>query len=87
MSQFVGESFDALVSGVQNFGIFAELSNTIEGLIRIESLRDDEYIYGEEHMKLTGKNSGKVYFIGTKVRVKLTNASPFNGQIDFILDM
>lgn len=83
MSQFIGDEFTASVSGVQNFGIFVELPNTIEGLIRIDALKDDHYVYEEDHIRLVGKNSGKIYTIGTELRVKLINASPVNGQIDF----
>lgn len=83
MSQFIGDEFDVNVSGVQNFGIFVELENTIEGLVRIDSLSDDNYIYDEELVRLTGKNSGKIYTIGTALRVELINASAINGQIDF----
>ena len=85
MSQFIGDEFDASVSGVQNFGIFVELPNTIEGLVRIDSIPDDQYVYDEELVRLTGKNSGKVYTIGTSMRVKLINASAINGQIDFVI--
>lgn len=85
MSQFIGDEFEARVSGVQNFGIFVELPNTIEGLIRIEELSNDQYIYDEQMVSLTGKHTGKIYTIGTEVSVKLVNSSPLNGQIDFIL--
>ena len=85
MEQFIGDTFDAIVSGVQNFGVFVELPNTVEGLIRTDRLPNDNYTFDEEHIKLVGKNSGIVYTIGTPVKVKLINASPSNGQIDFII--
>ncbi len=85
MSQFIGEEYDALVSGVQNFGIFVELPNTIEGLIRTENLPKDYYEYDETLVKLVGKNTKVIYNIGTKVRVKLVSASASNGQIDFVI--
>ncbi|MFI3228012.1 MAG: ribonuclease R [Clostridia bacterium] len=85
MSKFIGDEFDARVSGVQNFGVFVELENTIEGLIRTDNLPQDNYEYDEKHVKLVGKNSKVVYNIGKPVRVKLVNASASNGQIDFII--
>ncbi len=85
MSKFIGEEFDVYVSGVQNYGIFVELENTIEGLIRTESMNDDDYDYDEEKIRLVGRTTKKIYTIGTKLRAKLINASQLNGQIDFVV--
>lgn len=85
MTKFIGEEFDAVISGVQNFGIFAELPNTIEGLIRLESIKNDYFEYDDEKMILIGKKSGKRYAIGMSIKVRCLNASPLNGQIDFEL--
>lgn len=83
MKQFIGEEFDAEVSGVQAFGVFAALENGCEGLIRIELLAGDYYQYDEQHMALTGRHTGKRFTIGTPIRVKLIAASETTGQIDF----
>lgn len=83
LSQFIGEEFDVTVSGVQNFGIFVALDNSVEGLIRKESFADDEYIYNEDEIKYIGTRTKKVYTIGTKFRARLISASCVNGQIDF----
>ncbi len=83
MKQFIGEEFDAEVSGVQAFGVFAALENGCEGLIRIELLTGDYYQYDEQHMALTGRHTGKRFTIGTPIRVKLIAASEVTGQIDF----
>lgn len=85
MEQFIGENFKAHISGVTHFGVFVELDNAIEGLIRIENLDDDEYIYSEDSISLTGKNLGKTYTLGLPLDVKLVNSSSVNGQIDFVL--
>ena len=83
MKQFIGEEFDAEVSGVQAFGVFAALENGCEGLIRIELLAGDYYQYDEQHMALVGRHTGKRFTIGTPIRVKLIGASEVTGQIDF----
>lgn len=83
MKQFIGEEFDAEVSGVQAFGVFAALENGCEGLIRIELLAGDYYQYDEQRMALVGRHTGKRFTIGTPIRVKLIAASEVTGQIDF----
>lgn len=83
MKQFIGEEFDAEVSGVQAFGVFVALENGCEGLIRIELLAGDYYQYDEQHMALTGRHTGKRFTIGTPIRVRLIAASETTGQIDF----
>ena len=83
MQQFIGEEFDAEVSGVQTFGIFVALENGCEGLIRAELMNGDYYQYDEEHMAMVGRHTGKRFTIGTPIRVKLLAASDTTGQIDF----
>ena len=83
MQQFIGEEFDAEVSGVQSFGIFVALANGCEGLIRAELMTGDFYQYDEEHMAMVGRHTGKRFTIGTPMRVKLLAASDTTGQIDF----
>ncbi|MBQ8584964.1 MAG: ribonuclease R [Butyricicoccus sp.] len=83
MEQFIGEEFDAEVSGVTSFGLFVCLPNSVEGLIRMDALPDDYYDYDEEAMVRTGRHRGRRYTIGTPMRVRLLSASRINGQIDF----
>lgn len=83
MKRFIGEEFDAEVSGVQSFGIFVALENGCEGLIRVELLAGDFYQYDEQRMTMTGRRTGKRFTIGTPIRVKLLAASEVTGQIDF----
>ena len=71
MQQFIGEEFDAEVSGVQSFGVFVALENGCEGLIRAELMTGDFYQYDEEHMAMVGRHTGKRFTIGTPMRVKL----------------
>ena len=83
MSQHVGEVFDAVISGVTDFGIFAELPNTIEGLIRMTSLDDDYYVYEEQGYQLRGQRHGNVYKLGQKIKVRCINADIAMRNIDF----
>ena len=67
----MGEKFDAVISGVTNFGIFCELENTVEGLIPIEDLPADNYEYFEDKFLLKGaKHSFK---LGQKVKIKVVD--------------
>ncbi len=68
MQQFIGEEFDAEVSGVQSFGVFVALENGCEGLIRAELMTGDFYQYDEEHMAMVGRHTGKRFTIGTPMR-------------------
>ena len=83
MKRFIGEEFDAEVSGVQSFGVFVALENGCEGLIRVELLAGDRYEYDEQRMTMVGRRTGKRFTIGTPIRVKLLAASEVTGQIDF----
>ncbi len=79
----IGEEFEGVISGVQNYGFYVELENTIEGLVRIETLPDDAYLYMEKSLKLKG--NAHVYSIGDKVKIKVINSNVFDRKIDFIL--
>lgn len=81
MARFIGEEFDGVITGVTNYGVFVGLENTAEGLIRIENLPKDSYIYIENKFTLKGKRY--TYKLGDKIRVKLINASAETKQIDF----
>lgn len=79
----IGEEYEGIVSSVTNFGIFVELDNTVEGLIRYEKLGDEYFIYNEEKRQAIGEHTGKVYQIGDKVKIRVANASKLMRQIDF----
>ena len=83
MESKIGEEYEGIVSSVTNFGIFVELDNTVEGLIRYEKLGNEYFIYNEETRQAIGENSGKVYKIGDKVKIRVANASKLMRQIDF----
>ena len=83
MKDKIGQEFDAVISSVTNFGIFVELPNTVEGLIKIEDLPQDSYLYFEKQLKLKGQHH--TFTIGDCLRVKLVNANIYTRKIDFVL--
>ncbi len=81
MKDKVGEEFEATISSVTNFGIFVSLENTVEGLVKIEDLPDDVYMFLERQLKLKGVSH--LYSLGDKVKVALTNVNLQSRNIDF----
>jgi len=86
MAQFVGEKFNGIINGVTAFGIFVELDNGVEGLVRVSSMEDDYYQYVEEQYSLIGQRTKKVYRLGDPARVILTRVNPEERNIDFVLE-
>ena len=85
MEERIGEEYDAIISSITSFGVFAELENTIEGLIRFENLGDEYFIYDEERKILIGEVTNKVYKIGDKIKIRVIRASKELKEIDFEL--
>ena len=85
MADKVGQQFDGVVSGVTSFGIFVELENTVEGLIRLANMRDDYYIYNQETYSIIGERSKKTFRIGDSVRIEVDNVNVDFKEIDFKL--
>lgn len=85
MSQFIGEAFDGVISGVSGWGFYVELPNTVEGLVRIASLRDDYYIFDDQRLQLTGEMTGRAYKLGQPVRVVTVGTDRLLRTVDFEL--
>ncbi len=83
MTHHLYEEFDAVISSVTNFGVFVELDNTVEGMIKIDSLPQDQYEFFEDRFMLKGYNH--TYAIGDKLRVKSVRADILSREIDFEL--
>ena len=83
MSKFLGEEFTGTVSGVQEYGLFIELENGVEGLLKVESLPYDEYEYNDKKLALIGREHR--YEIGDEVKVIVSASNPYTRQIDFDL--
>ena len=85
MEQHVGESFDGVISGVTGWGLYVELPNTVEGLIHINTLRDDYYVFDQDAYELRGDMTGKIFRLGQKVRVRVADADKMLKTVDFEL--
>lgn len=85
MSRRIGEEYDGIISGVTAYGIYVELANTVEGMVRIATIPDDYYIYEEDSMSLVGKETGNTYTMGQAVRVKNVHVDKLLCTIDFEL--
>ncbi len=85
MQDKVGDIFDGIISGVTSFGLFVELDNTIEGLVRLSDIIDDYYIYNQNQYTLTGERTKKIYKIGDQVRVQLVRADISQRKLSFII--
>ena len=83
MENKIGEEYNGIISSITNFGIFVELENTIEGLIRYETLGDEYFIYNEERREAIGEHSNKIYKIGDKVKIRVAGANKALRRIDF----
>lgn len=80
-----GQVFDAIISGVTSFGFFAELDNTVEGLVHVSSLIDDYYQYDENSYALIGKRTKRRFRLGDLVKVKVAKVNMQEHKIDFEL--
>ncbi len=84
MSYHKGEKFKGIISSVTSFGMFVELPNTVEGLIRLEDLADDYYEYNEERLMLIGKRKKKIYKLSDPIEIVVKNANKIEKEIDFL---
>ena len=85
MEDKIGEVYEGIISSVTNFGIFVELDNTIEGLIRFENLGDEYFVYDDQNKTLLGENSKVLYKIGNKITIEVLSANKDTREIDFKL--
>ncbi len=83
MENRIGEEYEGMISSVTSFGVFVELDNTVEGLIRFEDLGNEYFIYDEDRKRLIGERSNIVYKIGDKVRIRVKDASKLLRTVDF----
>ncbi len=85
MEAHVGECFTGIISGVNSFGIYVELENTVEGLLSVSDLRDDFYRYEEEEYRLVGEHTGRCFSLGQKLSVEVKKADKVMKYVDFVL--
>ncbi len=84
MKPHVGENFEGVISSVTNFGVFVELDNTVEGLIKIEDLPDSGFLLFEKQLKLKGNKM--TFAVGDRVEVKLVSSNVYTRKIDFTFE-
>ncbi|MBZ6005496.1 ribonuclease R [Paraclostridium bifermentans] len=85
MEDRVGEEFVGIVSSVTSFGMFIELDNTVEGLVRLADMGDDYYIFDENTFTILGERTKKMYRIGDVVKIKVEKVNVDFKEIDFKL--
>ncbi|MBR2614444.1 MAG: ribonuclease R [Clostridia bacterium] len=83
MSGKIGEEFEGIISGVTNFGIFVELKNTVEGLVRLNVLKGGRYLFDEKTYTLSNKKNK--YKLGDKVKIKVAGVDYGNKRAEFLL--
>lgn len=86
MEEHIGEQFSGVVSGVNSFGIFVELDNTVEGLLSVADLPGDFYRYDESGYQLIGEHTGRIFSLGQRITVTVKRANKLLKYVDFLLD-
>ncbi|MCI8576872.1 MAG: ribonuclease R [Lachnospiraceae bacterium] len=84
MAERIGEIFEGVISGVTNWGFYVELPSTIEGLVHVNDLRGDFYVFEEDRMQLRGEHSGRIYKLGQKIAVEVAGTDRLTRTIDFV---
>ncbi len=85
MQNHIGEIFSGVVSGVTSWGIYVELPNTVEGMVRLLDMADDHYDFEEGKYRVTGHHTGREYRMGQKVRVQVVRVDKLTRTIDFAM--
>lgn len=85
MEDHIGEVFEGVISGVTDWGFYVELPNTVEGLVHVNSLTDDYYIYDPARYTLTGEKNKRSFAMGQTVTVRVSEADPQERSVDFVL--
>lgn len=85
MSDKIGQEFEGVVSSVTSFGMFIELDNTVEGLVRLANISDDYYIFDESTYTIIGEATKKTYKIGDTVNIRVAKVNVDLKEIDFEL--
>lgn len=81
----IGFEYEGIISGVTNYGLYVELPNMVEGLIRFSTMEDDYYIYDEKHYCAIGEMTRQIYRLGDPINVKVSNVDMYSRNIDFLL--
>ncbi len=86
MQPRIGQEFEGTVSGLTEWGMYVEIEPTkIEGMVSLKAIKEDYFAFDEEKYRVTGKNTGRVFTLGDKVRIRVLRASLEQKQIDYEL--
>lgn len=85
MSDKIGEIFEGVISGVTSWGMYVELPDTVEGMVRLSDMDDDYYIFDEAGYQLVGEHTKRTYKLGQKVRVEIVGTDKVLKTIDMLL--
>ena len=85
MMKHIGEEYEGMISSVLNFGMFVELDNLVEGLIRLDSIKGDHYYFDESTFSICSENNKRGYRLGDRVKIVVVNANKETKTIDFEL--
>lgn len=85
MEAHLGEVFEGVISSITKWGMYVELSNTIEGLVHVTNMYDDHYTYYEERYEMVGEHTNKVYKLGQTVNIRVLDVDKLQRTIDFEL--
>ena len=79
----IGEEYDGVISGVTRWGLYVEIPNTVEGLVHVADMWDDHYEFAEQDYELVGVHTGRIYKLGQRVRVRVTDADKIQRTVNF----
>jgi ribonuclease R len=86
MADKIGEEFEGIISGISEWGIYVEINdNKCEGMVSVQSLMDDFYIFDEENYCMTGRQTKKSYQLGDVVKIEVKSVNLAKRQMDFIM--
>lgn len=85
MQRHIGEEFEGIISSITGWGMYVELENTVEGMVRLSSMEDDYFIFDEDRMELYGERTNITYHIGQIVKVVVAGADTTMRTVDFEL--
>ncbi|GIS21485.1 MAG: hypothetical protein CM15mP121_3370 [Bacteroidota bacterium] len=86
MQNKIGESFNGIISGVSDWGIYVEIQeNKCEGMVYVKDIKDDKYYYSSQEASLIGKKNKKKFQLGDSIKVEVKNADLIKKHLDFII--
>ena len=85
MENKIGEEYIGIVSSITSFGMFVELENTVEGLIRFENMGNEYFIYDENRKQLIGERTNRIFKIGDQVEIRVIEANKMLRKVAFEL--